>query len=382
MLDSNDLIMFYLTMETQALCFYVLASINRSNIFSIEAGLKYFILGAFISSIYLLGSVLVYGVIGSLNLFDISEILQSNLISNELLIILALGLVLILSTLLFKIAAFPFHFWMVDVYEGAPLVSTLVFAILPKFSLTYFFVKLFISFGFLSMYFQDVLILFGVFSTIIGTLFAIRQLKTKRMLLYSSIAQIGFIVAAIGINTDKGYFSVFFFVFIYLLTSFVLWGMLIIFQRSSSLLEYIKKGSLKPLYISRFAMMLKSTNLWVIVFIISFFSIGGIPPFVGFLSKFVVLEAIVESKYYIVSIILIIVSSVSVYYYIRMLKSFFFEPKRLIESNSNQYQVISKAFFIENYIISVISASLLFFFFKADFLYLICYYISNQVFLI
>ena len=213
MLNANDLLLFYLTMEAQTLCFYVLASANRSSIFSIESALKYFIAGSFFSASFLAGTALLYGCLGTINLGEIYALLSFGLgnYSIEIEALVFLAIILITSTLLFKIASAPFHFWMPDVYEGAPISSTMVFSILPKFPLIFFFIKWLNSLGELQFYVKDSLVFFGVISTLIGTLYALKQLKTKRMILYSSIAQVGFIVAAIGLETNEGLKVQFFF---------------------------------------------------------------------------------------------------------------------------------------------------------------------------
>eukprot|EP01040_Poterioochromonas_malhamensis_P010583 gene10583-11520_t len=170
-------------MEAQTLCFYVLASANRTSIFSVEAALKYFIAGSFFSASFLAGTALLYGCLGTINLEEIYALLSFGLgnysIQIESLVFLAI--VLITSTLLFKIASAPFHFWMPDVYEGAPISSTMVFSILPKFPLIFFLIKWLNSLAELQYYIKDSLVFFGVISTLIGTLYALKQLKVKRM---------------------------------------------------------------------------------------------------------------------------------------------------------------------------------------------------------
>lgn len=179
MISSSDLIMFYLTMEMQALCFYVLASFNRDSVFSSESGLKYFVSGSFISGFFLLGVSFIYGSIGTINLNAINLLTSFNFdtYSEELRIIFLIGIILVTCTLLFKLACAPFHFWSPDVYDGAPLSSTLVFSVVPKFALFYFFIK---WINCLNVFFEDIstlLLAAGILSTFFGTFFWINSKK-------------------------------------------------------------------------------------------------------------------------------------------------------------------------------------------------------------
>jgi len=141
LMSSYDFLSFFLTLEMQSLCFYVLASLRRNSSFSTDAGLKYFISGSFISGFFLLGCSFVYGVLGTLNLNHIGVLLFFPLDSIELRCILNIGLILITSILLFKMTCAPFHFWSPDVYEGAPLSATVIFSIIPKIPMIFFFIK-------------------------------------------------------------------------------------------------------------------------------------------------------------------------------------------------------------------------------------------------
>ena len=194
MISSSDLILFYLTMEMQALCFYILASLNRNSTFSVEAGLKYFVSGSFISGFYLLGSSLIYGTLGTLNLNNINllTVFSIDTYSSELNFLVLIGVILVTSTLLFKLACAPFHFWSPDVYDGAPIASTLVFSVLPKFAIFFFFIKWINSLNTLFDSISDILLIFGVLSAFVGTFFALNQKRLKRLIIYSSIAQTGF----------------------------------------------------------------------------------------------------------------------------------------------------------------------------------------------
>jgi NADH-quinone oxidoreductase subunit N len=386
MIESNDLMFFYLTMETQSLCFYILASANRTNIFSIEAGLKYFIAGSFFSAIYLLGVSLIYGALGTINLGEISSILHFdlNLYSRELFLVVVFAVILVTSTILFKFAVVPFHFWMPDVYEGSPISSTMVFSILPKFSLIYFFIKWLNALGQLQEIIRPGLILFGVASTVLGTLYAVKQLRTKRMILYSSIAQIGFIIVGLALTTNTGYSVVLFYTIFYIVTSLLIWGNIILIYCSQLELNFIESSNLNPLYISTFSDIITYTSLWTFVYSIIFFSIGGIPPFVGFLSKFLILESLVMDGYFYTAIVLIAISSVSLFYYIRILKIAFFETSTQSYVYSDYQKQILKTnnLYIIHFLFMLLLISIVFFFFFPNIFVLVTKYIVHVSFLI
>jgi len=226
LVSSCDLISTYLVIEMQALCFYILASFRRNSAFSTEAGLKYFIAGSFISGIFLLGASLIYGSLGTLNFNNLSLLLSFSL-HNELIYIKMfsiIGILLITITLLFKIAAAPFHFWAPDVYEGAPLSSTIIFSILPKLVIFSFFIKWLCIISSLFYSINSFFIIIGICSVFVGTFFALTQKRMKRLVIYSSIAQIGFLVAGLETGSVNGFTSIFFFFIIYIISSFFIWN--------------------------------------------------------------------------------------------------------------------------------------------------------------
>ncbi len=332
-IEVESLFLFYLLMELQTLCFYLLAIGNRVSIFSVESSLKYFISGAFMSGFFLLGVGYFYGVIGSYSLEDskvlfmvlsASGLINELTLSNGFSVFLNIGFFLISATLLFKIAAVPFHSWMPDTYEGAPISSTLIFSVVPKFALVFFLLKYFFSFFVLFNGFKDLFLLFGVSSTLVGTLYAINQTRLKRMVLYSSIAQVGFILVGISTQLDNDSFLVLFFVIIYLLTSILIWACIIFLYNFRESLGFIYSEHLRFFLLTSWRKV-QNKVLWLLIISLIFFSIGGIPPLVGFISKFAILLRVLTEHIEIVFILLII-SSVSVYYYIRILKITFFEP--------------------------------------------------------
>lgn len=377
LISSSDMISAYLVIEMQALSFYVLASFRRTSAFSTEAGLKYFISGAFISGIFLFGCSIIYGVLGTLNFTNLSLLLSFPL-ENDLVSLntfLFIGVLMITITFLFKLSVVPFHFWSPDVYEGSPLASTVIFSIIPKFAIFSFFIKwlsiILPSFPLISNF----LLFCGLLSVFFGAFFAIRQKRLKRLVIYSSIAQVGFLIAALSINSLNSLVSVYFFLSIYIITSIAIWTNFSLFYQFKDKINKLKSLSSTPLFLSSLSNFFNFNSLWSISFIIIFFSIAGIPPLSGFLSKIFVLFSIVEANNVLGSLILVLISAVSVFYYLRIIKIFFFESKDL--SFNKQFQIVfnTPLFDLECLLLCSCLFLLIFFFFYPSFLLLICQYI-------
>jgi len=365
LVSSYDFISAYLVIEMQALCFYILASFRRNSAFSTEAGLKYFISGAFISCIFLFGCSLIYGSMGTLN-FNSLSLLLSFPLSEELLYVkymLMIGCLFIFITFFFKIAAVPFHFWSPDVYEGAPLSSTVIFSILPKIVIFHFFIKCISAFSQIFYEFQYLFLVVGTLSIFIGTFFALRQKRVKRLVIYSSITQVGFLVAALATNTVDGFASIYFFLFIYILTSILVWGFITEFYNSQQEVNIFRKTSFTPLFLSSLSNYFKINKVGAFSLMVIFFSIGGIPPLSGFLSKIFILFGLIGSDFWLVSVFVVLISSISVFYYIRIVKILFFETKDL-KANNHNIQTSFPVNLFDTYCCSLsLGLYLLFFFF-------------------
>jgi len=358
LISSYDLISFYLTMEMQALCFYVMASFKKNSSFSTEAGLKYFISGSFISAFFLLGCSLIYGCLGTLNLHDLHLILFALLsgMSGTFNSCVFIGIFFVTSTLLFKLACAPFHFWAPDVYEGSPLVSTIIFSILPKIAVLIFFIKWVccVEAGF--EMFKSFLFFVGLFSIILGTFFSLNQLRLKRLMIYSSVAQVGFIVCSISLNTLGGFNSAMFFLFIYIISSILIWSFMSILYSNQHKYNLFKESFVSTIYITTFTKFFTYNKLWAVSLLVVFFSIAGIPPLTGFLAKILILVEIVRSDKLSISILILVFSAVGVYYYLRVIKVSFFEPV-LKDSSVSTFFVIFNDLYL-NKMYSVISMCL------------------------
>ena len=376
LLSSLNLISIYLIIELQALSFYILSCFNRKSSFSAEAGLKYFISGAFISGFFLFGCSLIYGTLGTLNLNLISLLLSFS-ISSNLNFILLIGILFVTTTFLFKISAAPFHFWTPDVYEGSALSSTVSFAILPKIALFTFLIRWFSTIGCFFLLVKYLLIGAGLLSVFIGTFFAIQQKRVKRIIIYSSIAQIGFLVLGLSTNSFDGFSSVYFFLFVYLITSIIIWNFIVMFYVFQKKVNRFDLNTLMPLYLSNLSNFFESNPLWAILITFIFYSLAGIPPFVGFFSKLFIIFGLIQIESFYSVIMLILISIVSVFYYIRFIKLLFFEKKN-ITLNNVKYQTVFYDNFMELDIFFVVVSLflLLWIFFYPNLLLLFTQYVT------
>lgn len=326
LINACDLISIYLILELQALCFYILAAYKRNSSFSTESGLKYFILGSFVSGLFLLGCFLLYSTLGTTNFQNISLILSFPLDSSGMEFLVLLGVFLILVTFFFKIIVIPFHSWAPDVYEGAPLASTIFFSLIPKISLITIFFRFLSIFLPLFEIFSNLLFFLGIFSIFGGAYLALSQKRIKRFLLYSSISQIGFLILGMSQYKIDAISSVYFYLFIYLISSIVIWGFLTNFYNvniKSSLRTSIY--NFKPVLLVDISSYFRSNISWSVTILVIFFSFAGIPPFTGFLSKILILFNIIKDCQYFLLSILVLISVVSGYYYLRVIKIIFFE---------------------------------------------------------
>ena len=376
LISASDMLSAYLVIEMQALAFYILASFRRNSAFSTEAGLKYFISGSFISGIFLFGCSLIYGTLGTLNFNHLHALLVFPLETDlgGLSLFLIIGILMVTITFLFKVSAVPFHFWSPDVYEGAPLASTVIFSIIPKLALFHFFIKWLtvVSESFYEL--KTVLLISGLLSVFLGAFFAIRQKRLKRLVIYSSIAQVGFLIAALSVNSVNSLVGVYFFLIIYIITSVLVW------THFSNFYSFQEKSltffgqSPAPLFLSSLSNFFKINKLWSVSFVIIFFSIAGIPPLSGFLSKIFILFGLIESDQIVGSLLLILISAMSVFYYLRIIKVMFFESKNYSFKHESVQIIFNSPYFsLDCLLIATFLFLLLFFFFYPSYLLLICH---------
>ena len=330
LVSSYDMISLYLAIELQSLCLYVLAASKKNSSFSTEAGLKYFILGSFSSALLLFGISVLYGCTGTTN-FDNFYLLFSAIDRETFLLTAPVekALIFIAAAFFFKIAAAPFHMWSPDVYEGSPTSSTIFFAVIPKIALFAVFLRLFQTiFSSFEETFLFALIFFSISSVIVGSFVALRQKKLKRLLAYSSISHVGYMLLALSANSLEGTQSLFFYLIVYMITSVCIWSVVLSLNTTTNMER--SKTLIDLASVSNFNPMLGFTAM------LAFFSLAGVPPLVGFFAKMEIFVSALGSSLFFASLIAILSSVISSYYYIRLIKTMYFEKR---EDNSFVFSV-------------------------------------------
>ena len=352
LVSSYDLISMYLAIEMQSLCFYVLAASQRNSEFSTEAGLKYFLLGAFSSGVFLLGCSFLYGITGLTNFESYALFFsqESQIQQTTEWVFVQIALIFILLGFFFKLSAAPFHFWAPDVYEGSPTSVTAFFSIVPKTSIFGIFIKLFfLSFYELSILWQPLLIASGIFSLLVGAFGAFAQKKVKRLLVYSSIGHLGYMFLGLSCLSIEGLQSMLaYLVFYILMTTHV-------FACVLSLKD--NKSGQRIRYLEDLKHLSQNQPLLALAFVFNFFSMAGIPPLVGFCAKFYVFFAALSSSLYFFVAMALFSSIVSCFYYLRFIKFMYFHKE---VSSSVMFMIMDEQ---KAWLISVTSFFLIYLFF-------------------
>ena len=313
MISSNDLIVFYMGLELQSLALYVLATFNRDELKSSEAGLKYFVLSALSSGLLLYGCSLIYGFTGSTNF----NIIANQLNSNEY--ALTFGIVFILVGLAFKISAVPFHMWAPDVYEGSPTSVTLFFTMVPKIAaLTVFIRFLYVPFLNLIDQWQMIIIFLSIASMLFGAIAAIGQTNLKRLVAYSSIGHVGYALAGLSTGSNEGIQSSVIYITIYILMNLGLFSCLLMMKRNNEYYEDIEDLS----------GLSKNHPLLSLSLLIILFSLAGIPPLAGFFAKFYIFKSVLEQSMYFLAIVGLLSTVVAAFYYLRIIKVMYFDKEK------------------------------------------------------
>ena len=305
--SSTDMIMIFLGIEIVSICLYVLAGIRRNDHRSNEAALKYFLLGAFATGFLLYGMTLVYGSTGSTNLFKIAEFVKNpSAQSNPLLM---MGLVLLVIGFGFKVASVPFHMWAPDVYQGAPTPVTAFMAVGPKAAAFAAFFRVFAdAFPEMSSSWEMLLSIIAVLSMFVGNLGAIMQTNIKRMLAFSSISHAGYILMAVIAKDSLGSSSLLFYMLSYAFMTFGIFGIVIILGR---------KGE-ENLEIKNYSGLAYKHPVIALSMTIFLLSLGGLPPFAGFVAKFYLFSAAMQEGLLTLVIIAVLNSAISFYYYLKV----------------------------------------------------------------
>jgi NADH-quinone oxidoreductase subunit N len=324
MCSANHFLVVYLGLELMSLSLYALTALRRDHALATEAAMKYFVLGAMASGFLLYGMSMMYGATGTLEIPKVFEQIARGDINRE---VLVLGTVFMVSGLAFKLGAAPFHMWVPDVYHGAPTAVTLLIGGAPKLAAFAITIRILVE-GMLGLAvdWQRMLIVLGVASLLVGNLAAIAQTNLKRMLAYSTIAQMGFVVLGLSAGVVSGntlsaanaYSSAMFYMVTYVFTTLGTFGLIL----------YLSREGFEAEELSDFA-GLSRRSPWVAgVMAVFMFSLAGIPPLVGFHAKLAVLQALVTTNvtsYIVLAVVAVLLSLVGAFYYLRLVKLMYFD---------------------------------------------------------
>jgi NADH-quinone oxidoreductase subunit N len=322
MISGSNLLSIYLGVELMSLSLYALVAMRRDNVRATEAAMKYFVLGALASGFLLYGMSMLYGATGTLDIGGISAAAASGTINKTILIF---GLVFLVAGLAFKLGAVPFHMWVPDVYDGSPTAVTLLLGGAPKIATFAICIRLLVE-GLMPMAFdwQQMLMVLAVMSLVIGNLTAIAQTNIKRMLAYSTIAQIGFVLLGLlsGVagttdvtGRDAAYSASMYYVITYVLTTVGTFGTLMLASRAGFDADNI----------ADFKGLSKRNGWFALVMTILLFSLAGVPPMMGFAAKFAVLNSVLATGQLWLTIFAVMFSLIGAFYYLRVIKTMWFD---------------------------------------------------------
>ena len=324
MISANNFMLLYLGLECLTLAGYALVALRRDHTTAVEAAMKYFVLGAMASGFLLYGLSMLYGATGTLDIGGVFKAVASGQIRHQ---VLVFGLVFVVAGLAFKFGTVPFHMWIPDVYQGAPTAVTLMIAAAPKLAAFAMAIRLLVE-GLLPLAFdwQQMLGLLAIASLLIGNLAAIAQTNLKRMLAYSTISHMGFVLLGLMAGVVNGnalaaanaYSSAMFYVVTYVLSTLVSFGVILLLSREGFESEEI----------ADFAGLNHRSPLYAGIMAICLFSMAGLPPLVGFQAKLSVLQALIStglSAYIGLAVFAVIMSLIGAFYYLRVIKVMYFD---------------------------------------------------------
>lgn len=317
MVSANDLLSLYLGLELSSLSLYVLASYDRDNAVSSEAGIKYFVLGALSSGILLFGASLVYGYTGTTNFSDMRDLFAATGDAQAAVGYGAIvGMVMLVVALSFKISAVPFHMWTPDVYQGAPTPVTTLFATAPKIAAMAIFIRILMDpFANLFPDWQNILAIIAFASMAVGAFGALTQTNIKRLLAYGSIGHIGYMLIGLAAGTPEGIKGILIYFALYLFMSVGTFGFVLFMRRAGQQVEEI----------SDLAGLSKTSPRGALFMLLMMFSMAGIPPFAGFYGKLFIFLSAIQSGLYGLAIVGVLTSVVAAYYYLKVVKVMYFD---------------------------------------------------------
>jgi NADH-quinone oxidoreductase subunit N len=324
MISAGHLLVLYLGLELMSLCLYAMVALNRDSIASTEAAMKYFVLGALASGLLLYGMSMLYGATGALGLPEIAQVIAAGQADRT---VLVFGLVFVVAGLAFKLGVVPFHMWIPDVYHGAPNAMTLFIGAAPKLAAFAMAVRLLVN-GLLDLAvdWQQMLVVLAVLSMALGNLAAIAQSNIKRMLAYSTIAHMGFMLLGLLAGVVQGnrfsapdaYSSAMFYALVYVLMSLGSFGVVLLMSRTGFEAEELDD----------YRGLNRRSPWYAFLMLLVMFSLAGIPPTVGFYAKLAVIYAVVSAGMVWLAVVAVLFSLVGAYYYLRVVKLMYFDEPR------------------------------------------------------
>jgi NADH-quinone oxidoreductase subunit N len=315
MTSAHSFLLVYLGLELLSLSLYAMIAFNRKSIQASESAMKYFVLGAMASGLLLYGISIFYGVTGTLDLNQLSDVVRVQLTENP--IVLSFALTFIIVGLSFKLGAVPFHMWLPDIYQGAPTSVTLFIGTAPKIAGFAMAIRLLVD-GLSDLQFEwsQMLLVLAIASMALGNIVAIAQTNFKRMLAYSTVSHVGFIMLGLLSGTAIGYSAAMFYTLTYAITASVAFGVLMLLNREGFEAENIVDLT-----------GLNNKNPWYAALLaIALFSMAGLPPTVGFYAKLSVLQAVVSIDMVWLAVVAVLLSVIGLFYYLRVVKAMYFDP--------------------------------------------------------
>jgi len=325
MVSAHSLLTVYLGLELLSLSLYAMVAMHRESQSASEAAMKYFVLGALASGMLLYGISILYGVTGTLEFNLLTQQISAH---GEQRILLVYGLVFIIVGIAFKLGAVPFHMWIPDVYHGAPTAVTLFIASMPKIAAFAMAIRLLVN-GMqpLLVEWQQMLIILSVLSMAAGNIIAIAQTNLKRMLAYSTIAHIGYLLLGILAGTQNGFAASMFYVITYAVMSAGAFGMII----------YLSRKGFESDALDDFKGLADKSPWYAFIMMILMFSMAGVPPFLGFWAKWFVFMELIAVGYVWLAVLAIVFSIIGAYYYLRIVKLMYFDkPESMVASKSTR----------------------------------------------
>lgn len=313
MISAASFLTLYLGLELLALCLYTMVAMHRTSNAASEAAMKYFVLGALASGMLLYGMSMIYGATGSLDIFVIARKVLAGGAHGG---ILVFGLIFVVSGIAFKLGVVPYHMWVPDVYHGAPTAVTLLIGTAPKLAAFAFTLRLLaVALAGLEFDWQGMLVVLSLLSMILGNVIAIAQTNIKRMLAYSTIANMGYMLLGFLAANLAGYGAAMFYVVAYVVASLASFGMVMLLSREGFEADRIDD----------FRGLNQRSPWWAFVMLLVMFSLAGIPPTLGFYAKFAVIEAAVGAGFIWLAVVAVLASLVGAFYYLRIVKVMYFD---------------------------------------------------------